>query len=115
MLTLMHYFSYLDRTFPCRWIGRGGPIQWPPHSPALTPCDFWLWGMVKERVYSRKFRNINELTNRIQIVVSSIPREMCFRTSNATVARYFIFFMLNMMASRLRLLCEHIVLMMYLL
>jgi hypothetical protein len=85
MLTLLHYFSYIDRTFPGPWIGRGGPIQWPPHSPELTPSDFWLWGMVKERVYSRKVRNINELKGRIQSVVSSIPREMCARFSNATV------------------------------
>jgi hypothetical protein len=32
--------------------------------------------MVKERVYSRKVRNINEM-DRIQTVVSSIPHEMC--------------------------------------
>jgi hypothetical protein len=25
MSTLMHYFPYLDHTFPGRWIGRGGP------------------------------------------------------------------------------------------
>jgi hypothetical protein len=90
MVTLMNYFPYLDRTFPSRWIGRGGPIQWPPHSPDLTPCDFWSWGMVKESVYSRKVRNINELKDRIQTVVSSIPREMCVRALNATVARWIL-------------------------
>ena len=46
--------AYLDQTFPNRWIGRGGPLAWPPQSPDLTPCDFWLWGMIKERVYSKK-------------------------------------------------------------
>jgi hypothetical protein len=82
----MHYFPYLDRTFPGRW----NPIQWPPHSPDLTPCDFWLWGMVKERVYSRKVRNVNEPNDRIQTVASSIPREMCVRALNATVARWLL-------------------------
>jgi hypothetical protein len=40
ILTLMHYFPQLDRTFPGPRIDRGGPIQWRPHSPDLTPCDF---------------------------------------------------------------------------
>ncbi|KAJ4449220.1 hypothetical protein ANN_00617 [Periplaneta americana] len=35
---------YLDRRFPDRWIGRGGPIAWPPRSPDLNPLDFYLWG-----------------------------------------------------------------------
>lgn len=26
------------------WIGRGGPIAWPPRSPDLNPLDFFLWG-----------------------------------------------------------------------
>ncbi|KAJ4440315.1 hypothetical protein ANN_08454 [Periplaneta americana] len=33
---------YLDRRFPDRWIGRGGPIAWPPRSPDLNPLDFYF-------------------------------------------------------------------------
>ncbi|KAJ4447231.1 hypothetical protein ANN_09235 [Periplaneta americana] len=33
---------YLDRRFPDRWIGRGGPIAWPPRSPDRNPLDFYL-------------------------------------------------------------------------
>jgi hypothetical protein len=29
--------SFLDETFPGRWVGRGGPTAWPPRSPDLTP------------------------------------------------------------------------------
>lgn len=36
--------------FAGQWIGRGGPLLWPPRSPDLTPCDFFLWGVVKEKV-----------------------------------------------------------------
>ncbi|KAJ4451308.1 hypothetical protein ANN_02769 [Periplaneta americana] len=43
---------YLDRRFPDRWIGRGGPIAWPPRSPDLNPLDFYLWGHLKSLVYS---------------------------------------------------------------
>ena len=60
------------------------------HTPDLMPCDFWLWGMVKERVYSRKIHDINDLKDRIRTVVSSIPREMCVQALNGTVARLLL-------------------------
>jgi hypothetical protein len=39
------YFScflmkYLNEQFPDKWIGHGGPQNWPPWSPALMPVDF---------------------------------------------------------------------------
>ena len=34
----------LNNSFPQRWIGRDGPIAWPPRSPDLTPLDFFFWG-----------------------------------------------------------------------
>ena len=33
-----------------RWIGRGGPFEWPPCTPDLTPPDFYLWDYVKNVV-----------------------------------------------------------------
>ncbi|EFN66426.1 hypothetical protein EAG_01870, partial [Camponotus floridanus] len=35
--------NYLNNEFPGRWIGRYGPIRWPPRSPDLNPLDFFLW------------------------------------------------------------------------
>ena len=34
--------QFLNETFPDRWIGRDGPIPWPPRSPDLTQLDFFL-------------------------------------------------------------------------
>ncbi|GBO98416.1 Transposable element Tc3 transposase [Eumeta japonica] len=39
--------EYLDNVFPNSWIGRDGPIPWPPRSPDLTPLDFYVWGRAK--------------------------------------------------------------------
>lgn len=53
-----HYKDFvrvaLNNKFEQRWIGRGGPIAWPPRSPDLTPCDFFLWGYVKTSYILRK-------------------------------------------------------------
>ncbi|KAJ4451659.1 hypothetical protein ANN_03129 [Periplaneta americana] len=56
---------YLDRRFPDRWIGRGGPIAWPPRSPDLNPPDFYLWGHLKSLVYSSPVSDLETLWNRI--------------------------------------------------
>ena len=37
--------NYLDQTFPGRWIGRRGLVEWPPRSPDLSPLDYFLWGI----------------------------------------------------------------------
>ena len=48
-----HYSSrvrnYFDNERPNIWIGRGGPVYWPPRSPYLTPPDFFLWGHINQR------------------------------------------------------------------
>ena len=33
-----------------RVISRGFPTAWPPRSPELNPCDFWLWGFLSDYV-----------------------------------------------------------------
>ena len=35
----------LNEVFPDAWIGRGGPIPWPPRSPDLSPFDFFPVGV----------------------------------------------------------------------
>lgn len=71
---------YLNNTFPGRWIGRDGPIPWPPRSPDITPLDFFLWGYVKDRVFAKKVQDIEELKNRVREVIGSITPAMLRKT-----------------------------------
>jgi hypothetical protein len=57
----------LTTMFDDRWIGYRGPWRWPPRSPDLTPVDFFLWGHIKNLVYSRPVHNRDELLNRVEI------------------------------------------------
>lgn len=34
--------TFLDEHYPNRWIGRGGPVTWPPRSPDLNLLDFFF-------------------------------------------------------------------------
>lgn len=53
--------QYLDQEYPGRWIGRLGPILWPPRSPDLNPLDFFYWGCLKERIYEKPITTLEEL------------------------------------------------------
>lgn len=57
--------EYLNRSFPGKWIGRGGPIPWPPRSPDLNPLDFFFWGYMKSLVYDTTPPNVEALRDRI--------------------------------------------------
>ena len=40
-------------------------VEWPPCSPDLTPCDFFLWGYLKNKVFTTPSENIDDLRQRI--------------------------------------------------
>ena len=56
----------LNRVFGAnRVIALGHNIEWPPRSPDLTPCDFFLWGYLKNKVFITPPENVNALRQRI--------------------------------------------------
>ena len=52
-----------------------GDIGWPARSPDLTPCDFFLWGYLKAKVYARRPGTIEQL-EAIRQEVAAIPPAM---------------------------------------
>ena len=73
--------QWLNDTLPGRWIGRGSARDdrlsaWPPRSPDLSPCDFFLWGYIKSLVCVSKSADIQELKQRICDAFSTITAEM---------------------------------------
>ena len=70
-------FTY--KVYGDRVIGLGYPkfaqagIEWPPYSPDLNPCDFFLWGCLKDNCYAEKPKTIDDLRKAITKGVLSIP------------------------------------------
>jgi len=73
--------QFLNEILPQRWIGRTGPKDlalhsWPSRSPDMTPCDFFLWGHVKECVYVPPLpADLDELRNRITAAANSVTED----------------------------------------
>ncbi|GBL60083.1 hypothetical protein AVEN_179684-1 [Araneus ventricosus] len=64
--------EFLNTAFPQRLMGRGDVMAWPPRSPDLTSLGFYLWGYVKQHVYSERINVINNLKQRITDVIHSV-------------------------------------------
>lgn len=47
---------YIEAIVPWWSHFENGDLDWPPHSPDLTPPDFFLWGYLKLKVYIDKAR-----------------------------------------------------------
>lgn len=78
--------EFLDAMYP-EWIGRGGPVAWPPRSPDLTPLDFFLWGYVKNCVYAVECRTREQMVDRINAAFNSITPEMLHNCRTSQLRR----------------------------
>lgn len=74
---------WLDENYPARWIGRRGPIVWPPRSPDCNPLDYYFWGHMKNIVYATEVETRAELLERIHLA-GNLLRQNEFEILRAT-------------------------------
>ena len=81
--------DYLNKVFPQRWFGRRGSIEWPPRSPDLTPMDFLFGDVVKNKVYEKNPKTINELKDYIHGAFRDIDedRSLCRTVCQSVLGR----------------------------
>jgi hypothetical protein len=81
-------------TLPDHCIGRVGAadeewMKWPPRCPDFAPCDYFLWGCVKEKVFVPPLLlDIDELKLTITAAIETIDRvwdELDYRLENCRV------------------------------
>ena len=65
--------------FPGHLISRFGDVPWPPRSPDLSTCDFFLWGCLISRVYAHNPRTLNDLKEAIRQEIRPIDRQLLAR------------------------------------
>jgi hypothetical protein len=70
--TAARVLQWLDNTFGDQYISYRIANVWPPHSPDLNPLGFFLWGFLKDSVFSfpsndRESKRGNYTRNKINI------------------------------------------------
>ena len=66
----------LREMFPGHLISLRGDISWSIHSPYLNPCNFFLWGYLKSKVYIDRPCSIEQLKHSICQEITAILHEM---------------------------------------
>ncbi|GBL96623.1 hypothetical protein AVEN_207789-1 [Araneus ventricosus] len=64
-----------------------GALHWPPYSPDLNPCDFFLWGHMKDLVYRKKPTDLISLKKSITDSFASIKRKTLELVTDKFVTR----------------------------
>ena len=63
----------------------GGKL-WPPHSPDINQCDFFLWGFLEEKVFQRRPENVAQLGAHIVKLCRALSDDLCRKVvTNARV------------------------------
>jgi hypothetical protein len=66
----------LREMFPGKLTSLRGDVGWPAHSSDLAPCDFFLWGYLKSKVYTHRPENLQALKDAIGWEIAAIPPAM---------------------------------------
>ena len=69
----------LKEMFPNHLISMRVDIGWPTRSPDLNPCDYFLWGYLKSKVYTQRPRSVEELKDAIRHEIAAITPMMINR------------------------------------
>ena len=77
----------LNIQFPERWMGRGGPIIWPPRSPDLNVLDYFVWGHIKSLVEHLRDGTEEEVCEGIVAAFDTITPDMANRATRNIIQR----------------------------
>ncbi|GFU50100.1 uncharacterized protein TNCV_3210891 [Trichonephila clavipes] len=63
---------------------------WPPRSPGLNPCDFWLWGHLRQLVSCDKPKILPDLKDSISRHDLNISQNTLLSTVEHAILRFQI-------------------------
>jgi len=67
--------ALLRQIFGERVIAMGWSPEWAARSPDLTPCDFYLWGHLKSKIYREVLPDLNQLRANIVREFQNLDQE----------------------------------------
>ncbi len=67
-------------------MSKRGDWPWPPHSPDLAICDFFLWGYLKNVPHDQQPQNLEELQKSIITACRNLEQQMTQAAFDAMVS-----------------------------
>lgn len=59
------------------------PEEWLPNSPDVAPCDYFLWGHLKQRLKTKVFSSLKELKSAVAREIKKVPQDLISRALEA--------------------------------
>lgn len=79
--------AFLRQCFDERVVSKNFAYEWPPRSPDLSPCDFFLWGTVKDMVYKHgRLSTVSELQDHIIAAFNVMRQQRIHHVRNAVMS-----------------------------
>ena len=82
-----HSLDWLQMQFPGRLISNKSDFVWPPRSPDLNPCDFFLWGYMKEEIHRAQPGSTEDVKQKIREFMAEISEDLLQRVNNQFMSR----------------------------
>ncbi len=60
----------------------------PPYSPDLSPCDYWVFPILKDRIRGHKFQNLEDVQTAVRHTLHDIPVADFQRCFQDLITRY---------------------------
>ena len=64
--------EWLKNRFPGKLISHKSEFPWPARPPDLSPLDYFLWGFLKDKVFSIAPSDISDLKTTVRSVIEAI-------------------------------------------
>ena len=72
-------------------MSKRGDWPWPPRSPDLTVCDFFLWGYLKHQIWNvptqQQPSNLGELQQAIIMACNNLEQDMIEKAFDCMLSR----------------------------
>ena len=59
----------------------------PPYSPDISPCDFWLFGFIKEKLKGNSFESSDEVLLKINEIIKKIDKKTIYSVFYEWISR----------------------------
>jgi hypothetical protein len=51
-------------------------LPYPAYSPDMSPCDFWIFRMLKEKMKDRAFQTVEEILEAVILIWNAVSFEL---------------------------------------
>ena len=79
--------DWLQMKFPGRLISNKSNFVWPPRSPDLNSCDFFLWGYMKEEIHPVQPGSNGDRKHLIREFIAAISEDLLQRVIKQFTSR----------------------------